>query len=180
MNRPLVLVVDDDADLRELVALTLVDAGVDVDEAANGREALIAVERRRPNLVLLDLMMPVMDGETFNDELRKRASPPPVVVMTAADSAAARASDLGAVGWLAKPFDIDELVEVVRAHLEGAPHSNGGGGRARTRRPRARARGVRTSRADDEPSGQTSKSAFSRISRTRQRNVFAATPSTIR
>ncbi len=119
MTRPTVLVAEDDADLRDLVALTLADAGIDVELAGDGREALALIVDHRPDLVLLDLMMPVMDGFAFCSELRAIANPPRVVVMTAAHRAAQTAKDVGAVGWLAKPFDIDELVATVQRHVRG-------------------------------------------------------------
>jgi len=118
MSAPLILVAEDDADLRELVALTLMDEGFEVQQARNGREALDLVAARRPDLVLLDMSMPVLGGRGFADGLRLMADPPPVVVMTAGDRAAKSATEIGAVGWLPKPFDVDELVATVRRYLE--------------------------------------------------------------
>jgi DNA-binding response OmpR family regulator len=118
MRAPLVLVAEDDADLRDLVALTLTDAGMDVELAANGREALARVAQRRPDLVLLDMMMPVLDGKGFCEALRLLDEDPPrVVVMTAADRVAQSAAAVCAVSWIAKPFDIDELVLKIRRFL---------------------------------------------------------------
>ncbi len=117
MSKPFVLVVDDEPDLRELVALTLVDAGFDVVVARDGRDALVRIAERRPDIVLLDMMMPIMDGRTLCRVLRADGGLPRVVVMTAADHAAQCARDVGAVGWLAKPFDIDELVLAIRRGL---------------------------------------------------------------
>jgi CheY-like chemotaxis protein len=118
MSTPFVLIAEDDPDLRELVVLTLRDAGIDVDEAGDGCEALARIVERKPDLVLLDMMMPVMDGFGFADALRAMDQPPPVLVMTAADHAAQSARKIGAVGWLAKPFDIDALVKTVSRCLE--------------------------------------------------------------
>ncbi len=80
-----VLVVEDDADLRELTRRMLLGAGHIVREAGNGKEALAALERGRPDLILLDLMMPEMDGFTFIDELRAQPAYAdlPVIVVTA-------------------------------------------------------------------------------------------------
>ena len=117
MSPPLVLVAEDDPELRELVALTLTDAGMEVEQARDGREALEHVVAHKPDLVLLDMRMPVMDGRAFCDAIRTRGDPPPVVVMTAGDRAAQTAQELGAVSWLAKPFDIDDLVAAVRRSL---------------------------------------------------------------
>jgi len=115
-----VLVAEDDPDLRDLVAMTLHDAGLDVDVACDGNEALAHVAAHRPDLILLDMMMPVMDGRAFSAALRYTKNPPPIVVMTAVDRVAQSAEDVGAVSWLAKPFDIDELVDTVRRCLDGA------------------------------------------------------------
>ena len=120
MNKRFVLVVDDEPDLRDLVALTLGDEGFEVDVARDGRDALERISARAPDLVLLDMMMPVMDGHTLCEELRARGALPRVVVMTAADHVAQCARDVGAVGWLAKPFDIDDLVVAIRRGLEGS------------------------------------------------------------
>ena len=117
MSKPFVLVVDDEPDLRELVALTLVDAGFDVDVARDGRQALERILARMPDVLLLDMMMPIMDGRALCEALRTNGNFPRVVVMTAADHAAQCAREVGAVGWLAKPFDIDELVLAIRAGL---------------------------------------------------------------
>jgi len=118
MSKPYVLVVDDEADLRELVALTLADEGYDVGVARHGREALERIAKRRPDLVLLDMMMPVMDGRALCAALRADGGLPRIVVMTAADRVAQCARELGAVGWLAKPFDIDDLVAAIRGGLD--------------------------------------------------------------
>ena len=117
MKNHIVLIAEDDPDLRELVAITLADAGLAVEVACDGREALERVAARKPDLVLLDMMMPVMDGRAFCRELGLTEAPPRVVVMTAADRVAQSAQEVGAVGWLAKPFDIDDLVATVRRYL---------------------------------------------------------------
>ena len=109
-----VLVVEDDPDLAALEADLLEERGHRVEVAFNGREALAAVERASPDLILLDMKMPVMSGREFADEYRRRQrSPAPIVVVTAADDAQVRAAEVGASGWIAKPFDPDALVENV-------------------------------------------------------------------
>ena len=118
MTKPFILVVDDEPDLRDLVALTLADDGFDVAVARDGREALERIAERRPDLILLDMMMPVMDGRALCARLRADGGLPRVVVMTAADHVAQCAREVGAVGWLAKPFDIDDLVIAIRHGLE--------------------------------------------------------------
>src|SRR5947209_8181703 len=109
-----VLVVEDDPDLAALEAELLEEHGHHVEVANNGREALAAVERAAPDLILLDMKMPVMGGREFADEYRRaQPSPAPIVVITAADDAQVRAAEVGASGWIAKPFDPDALVENV-------------------------------------------------------------------
>ncbi|HET7786862.1 MAG TPA: response regulator [Myxococcales bacterium] len=109
-----VLVVEDDPDLAALEAEVLKLRGHEVDVASNGREALEAVDRARPDLILLDMKMPVMNGREFADEYRRREpSTAPIVVVTAADDAQRRAAEVGASGWIAKPFDPDALVDQV-------------------------------------------------------------------
>ena len=106
-----ILVVEDDPDLAALEAELLEEHGHRVEIANNGREALAAVERAAPDLILLDMKMPVMSGREFVDEYRRaQPSPAPIVVVTAADDAQVRAAEVGASGWIAKPFDPDALV----------------------------------------------------------------------
>jgi CheY-like chemotaxis protein len=107
------LVVDDDPDMVETLLLVLSGAGFAVRSARNGQEALAAVGVRQPALVLLDMLMPVMDGWRCARELRARYGRAlPIVVITAAEHARARAQDIGADGVLSKPFDMDELLAV--------------------------------------------------------------------
>jgi two-component system response regulator MprA len=116
---PMVLVVDDDPSIRLLLREVLRDEGYGVCVAANGREALEAVERHTPNLIVLDLMMPVMDGREFCRAIAPRQRDAdqrvPVLAISAEYGAYAQAHDLGVDAFLAKPFDIDELLtEVAR------------------------------------------------------------------
>ncbi len=112
---PLVLVVDDDPDILEAVGEILEGEGYRVDRARNGEEALARVEAERPSAVLLDLLMPVMDGFAVARALRERAGAPIPVVVISADADPARAGELGAHGWLVKPFDIEALLARVAA-----------------------------------------------------------------
>lgn len=116
----LVLVVDDDESILGMVSEVLADAGFGVARARNGREALAAVDRELPSIILLDMRMPVMDGWTFAKTLRDRGAAVPVVVMTAAEDARRWAAEIGAEGYLAKPFDLDHLIDAVRKHAGGA------------------------------------------------------------
>lgn len=117
---PNVLVVEDDAALRELLALILEGEGLDVETAANGKEALDRITSRSPSVILLDMSMPVMDGWQFCRELDRRSGPRPrIIVVTAATDPARRADEVHADAWLAKPFDRDRLVTVVHRLVDG-------------------------------------------------------------
>jgi CheY-like chemotaxis protein len=113
-----ILVVEDDDDIREVVASFLQDAGYTVAAAANGAVALEMVERDPPLAILLDMKMPIMDGWEFARQYRDQPIPPaPIIVMTAAHDAAARGSQVNAVGVLGKPFDLDDLLAIVKRAL---------------------------------------------------------------
>jgi CheY-like chemotaxis protein len=110
-----VLIVEDDADLREMMAQLLSLEGLSV---ANGREALEYLRNghERPNVILLDLMMPVMDGWEFR---RKQQADPavadvPVIVLSALDPS--RAAAVAADAFLKKPLDFDRLLQLVRSY----------------------------------------------------------------
>ncbi|MBI2952919.1 MAG: response regulator [Chloroflexi bacterium] len=113
-NSRTVLVIDDDQDIVSLVAMVLEAEGYTVQTAADGREGLQKLERDMPDLILLDMKMPVMDGWEFAREFHARHdSKVPIVVLTAAADARRRAEEIGAQGWIGKPFDLDTLVVVV-------------------------------------------------------------------
>lgn len=110
-----VLVVDDDASIRELLATALEDDGYEVVPARNGEDALSVCERWRPDVIILDLMMPVMDGWTFAKRLRE-TDDIPIVVLSAANDLARHAKAVGATDVVGKPFDLDQLLpKVARA-----------------------------------------------------------------
>ena len=109
-----VLVVDDDAAIRDAVRDVLESEGIAVETARNGADALEKVSRHRPRLVLLDMRMPVLDGWAFASALQERGVTLPVVVMTAAADAGRWAEEIGAIGVVAKPFGVAELVNAVR------------------------------------------------------------------
>jgi CheY-like chemotaxis protein len=115
-----ILVVDDEPTLRAVVADVLQDEGYSVLEAAHGRAMLEILEREHPALVLMDVMMPVLDGQAAYQELRARQDLPdiPVVMMSAAAHHAEL--DPAIAGFMRKPFDLIELVAVVTA-LIGPP-----------------------------------------------------------
>ena len=113
-----VLVVEDDEDLAELVEMILTDVGYEVRTAGDGAAALELVRARMPGVVLLDMRMPVMNGWEFAREFRARfGRAAPIVVVTAAENARARAEEIGAEGWLEKPFDVDDVLRMVALHL---------------------------------------------------------------
>jgi CheY-like chemotaxis protein len=114
-----VLVVEDDPDLAALEADVLQERGHAVEIAKNGREALDAVRRAAPDLILLDMKMPVMGGREFAEEYRRREpKAAPIVVVTAADDAQRRAAEIGASAWIGKPFDPEALVDTVASLLD--------------------------------------------------------------
>ncbi|AKV00242.1 Urea ABC transporter, substrate binding protein UrtA [Labilithrix luteola] len=109
-----VLVIEDDVDLLETVAEVIESLGVEVVQAHNGVEGLAAVERGMPDLILLDMKMPVMNGWEFAQQFHDRhGHGAPIVVVTAASDARQRAVDVGAEGWLDKPFAVDALLKLV-------------------------------------------------------------------
>jgi DNA-binding response OmpR family regulator len=105
-----VLVVDDDPDIRELLFTALEDEGFEVVPAGNGQEALTIIETFRPDVIVLDLMMPVMDGWQFAAELRKRDEDIPIVLLSAARDLRTHAKALSAADIIEKPFDLAELL----------------------------------------------------------------------
>ncbi|HEU5325212.1 MAG TPA: response regulator [Candidatus Limnocylindria bacterium] len=108
-----VLVVDDEPDIRATVSAMLEIEGYRVTEATNGADALAVVQREEPDLILLDMRMPVLDGWGFADELRRRGVRIPIVVMTAARDAATWAAEIAASDYLAKPFGFDDLISAI-------------------------------------------------------------------
>jgi DNA-binding response OmpR family regulator len=109
-----ILVVDDDIDLREFLRVMLTTMGFEVISAANGQEALDVLDGHDPDLILLDMKMPVMNGWEFCRALESRHAHPPIVVLTAAPDPAARAAEVHADGWLGKPFEYEDLEATVR------------------------------------------------------------------
>ncbi len=116
---PRVLVVDDNPDFRTTVAEILGEEGFAVDAAQNGHEALELLRTRRADVILLDVVMPEMDGHEFMAQLRRDPSLAaiPVVVSTAA----VNTSIEGAAAWLAKPFEVEQMLEAIRRCLPPPP-----------------------------------------------------------
>lgn len=120
-----VLIVDDDADIRAILSFTLEDAGYDVREAADGAQAVVAMQHRAPDCLVLDVMMPGVDGFGVLRSRRRLALAPKtrVLMLTAktAEKDFARGWELGADEYITKPFDPEDLLETVRALLEKSP-----------------------------------------------------------
>lgn len=121
MRKHLVLVADDEAPVLRLVRAKLQADGYSVVTATNGQEAVDAVTNERPDLVILDLMMPVMDGLTAMKEIRADSNVP-IILLTARSAARdkIRGLDMGADDYVSKPFDPDELSARVGALLRRA------------------------------------------------------------
>jgi len=112
-----VLVVDDDAPVRRMLRRTLAAEGLEVVAAADGGQALAAAERDPPDLVVLDVAMPGMDGLAVCRRLRAAGVAAPVLMLTARDAVADRVAglDAGADDYLVKPFAPEELLARLRA-----------------------------------------------------------------
>ena len=109
-----VLVIDDDDALAEVVRQVLREAGYSVATVRHGAAALELVRHISPDLILLDLSMPIMDGWSFVAQYRRMAKESArVVLLTANPQAQEIARTLGADGYITKPFDVDELVLIV-------------------------------------------------------------------
>jgi CheY-like chemotaxis protein len=128
-----ILIVDDDPAIRDVVSDILEMSDYCVKTACNGAEALDNIHHDRPAAVLLDLMMPVMDGWEFLREFTEEAPVPPVpvVVMSAAQDASLVVGALGARAFLAKPFEIETILAIVDEFASDASHLSPGAGRGR-------------------------------------------------
>src|SRR5438552_673836 len=125
MGERMILVVDDDPDILQTLALCLSTEGYRVITASNGKEALELLPRETPAAVLLDLMMPVMDGWQFVAELDARGMRRmPILILSADRAVQGHAAKLRADGHLAKPFDLDDLLGKVQ-QLTGGPTGGG-------------------------------------------------------
>jgi two-component system KDP operon response regulator KdpE len=128
-TQPLVLVADDEPRITKLVSLALSEEGFRVVTACNGEEALARAEEVRPDIVLLDIVMPDLDGIEVMRRLRERRAVP-VILLTARGSTADKAMglDLGADDYVAKPFHPDELAARVRAVIRRSAGPQPAGG----------------------------------------------------
>jgi DNA-binding response OmpR family regulator len=124
--RPKILVVDDDPDVLRLLQLTLERDGFKPALAGDGETALRRIEAERFDLVLLDVMMPVMDGWQVLQAVNEMANPPRVIVVSAKAHPADRdrAYSLGAAEYVTKPFPLDALVGIIESVLGRSPEEH--------------------------------------------------------
>ena len=124
-SKPFVLVVDDEEHITELLDMGLSMNGFEVERAGSGRAALSAIEQRRPDLIVLDVMMPDLDGFAVVRRLRQgegAGTRIPVIFLTARDTTADKVEGLrlGSDDYVTKPFSLEELLERVKAVLRRA------------------------------------------------------------
>jgi two-component system KDP operon response regulator KdpE len=126
MKKARILVVDDEQQIRRAVGRALTSRGYHVDEAGDGEEALSVAAASQPDLVVLDLNLPQLDGLAVCQQLRRRSSVPILVLsVREEESDKVAALDLGADDYLTKPFGIEELMARVRALLRRAETQGG-------------------------------------------------------
>lgn len=122
-----ILLVDDDPDVVELLRLSLVAAGFSVIAAANGIDALKQARAHRPDLIVLDLVLPEMDGFTVCETLRKERATAsiPILILTGLTSQLNRFSGLesGADDYVTKPVTVDEFLAKIKTLLDNSPES---------------------------------------------------------
>jgi len=118
-----VLIVDDDPDILLLLRFDLEAEGFETVLASDGSTALRRIEEEHPDVVLLDLMMPVLDGWAALERIRELPRPPRVVVLSAksTEQDRERARNLGAAAYVTKPFEVVHLVETIKAAMRGSP-----------------------------------------------------------
>jgi two-component system, OmpR family, response regulator len=113
-----ILVVDDDQSIREMITLALEDDGHEVISAPEGESALAMIPEIKPDIILLDNRMPVMDGHEFAERyLSMENRTAALIILTAVDDPAETAARIGADDYLPKPFDLSDLTSVVNRHL---------------------------------------------------------------
>jgi two-component system response regulator MprA len=119
MSEAAVLLVDDDAPIRRMLERTLAAEGYVVATAGDGGSALAEVERSVPDVIVLDVAMPGIDGLSVTRRLRAKGLPVPILLLTARDALHERVAglDAGADDYLVKPFEVEELTARVRALL---------------------------------------------------------------
>jgi DNA-binding response OmpR family regulator len=117
-----VLIVEDEPSIRELLCDAFEEEGLDVITAFDGEQAIRIAKVRRPAVILLDMGLPLIDGEAVADAIRERyGDAVPFVVVTATRRIEDAAARIGAARYFTKPFDVPDLVKAVMAALEPAP-----------------------------------------------------------
>ena len=112
-----VLVVDDEPEIVQFVSSALEDEGYEVFRAANGRQAVNAAARDKPDLIVLDMQLPRQDGHEVAKEVRRLHGDIPILLITADPRAQEMAQRVGAFAFLSKPFDVAELLGLVHGRL---------------------------------------------------------------
>lgn len=118
-KRPRILVADDEAEIRKVMRAAFEARGYEVEEIDNGFDAIRSVEARRPDLVLLDIRMPTLDGWAALAEIRKLPAAPPVVIVSSVDEINMSPMMIreGVAAYVSKPFRIDELMATCQSVL---------------------------------------------------------------
>ncbi|MBV8085360.1 MAG: response regulator [Chloroflexi bacterium] len=112
-----VLVVDDEPAIVQFIGGALEDEGYAVTTAGDGQEAVEAATRDKPDLIVLDMALPRLDGQGVAAEIRRLYGDLPIVVITADGRAEEKAARAGAIGYLHKPFDLDRLIMMVQEQV---------------------------------------------------------------
>jgi DNA-binding response OmpR family regulator len=118
-KRPRILVADDEAEIRKVMRTAFEAKGYEVEEVDNGFDAILYVEAKRPDLVLLDIRMPSLDGWAALAEIRKLPAAPPVIIVSSVDEINMSPMMIreGVAAYLSKPFRIDELMATCQSVL---------------------------------------------------------------
>jgi two-component system, OmpR family, alkaline phosphatase synthesis response regulator PhoP len=116
--KPVVLIVDDNPDILLLLETNIRRAGFGVVKAGDGEMALRSIQEDRPDVVLLDLMMPVLDGWGVLERLAGKDCPPIIIISAATSQTNVdKAYEMGAVGYITKPFSLSEMIEKINQVL---------------------------------------------------------------
>ncbi|OGG15476.1 hypothetical protein A3D77_06525 [Candidatus Gottesmanbacteria bacterium RIFCSPHIGHO2_02_FULL_39_11] len=122
-----ILIIEDDTDLRKYLIRTLIDTGFSVVDIADGVKALEIIEVKKPDLILLDLGLPKLDGESICREIKRNYPQIPVLILTGRNhtSDIVRGLNVGADDYITKPFKEEELIARIRARLRPAAEESG-------------------------------------------------------
>ncbi|HEX6511757.1 MAG TPA: response regulator [Chloroflexota bacterium] len=115
---PGVLVVDDEREITQFIGGALEDEGYAVSTAADGQQAVDLVAQDRPDLIVLDMMLPRLNGDEVAAEVRRMHGEVPILLITADGRADEKARRVGAFDFLSKPFDLNRLLDIVRGKLQ--------------------------------------------------------------